>query len=78
MLATAHAPSRPSTTHLQSSGGGSGGAKSSSCITLKGSAQIVTEFFDFKMVKKYGMNLLVTTNEDGLQSYLRQILTQVQ
>ncbi|KAI9363020.1 mitotic spindle checkpoint component mad2 [Zopfochytrium polystomum] len=63
-------------------------------ITLRGSAQIVMEFFDysinsilfqraiypaedFKMVKKYGLNLLITT-DDTLQAYLRQILTQVQ
>ncbi|KAJ3086262.1 Mitotic spindle checkpoint component mad2 [Quaeritorhiza haematococci] len=63
-------------------------------ITLRGSSQIVVEFFDyslnsilfqrgiyppedFKMVKKYGLNLLVT-QDSGVQNYLRQILAQVE
>ncbi|KAI9007722.1 HORMA domain-containing protein [Hyaloraphidium curvatum] len=62
-------------------------------ISLKGSTDIVTEFFeyginsilyqrglyapeDFKMTKKYGLNLLVTA-DDGVTSYLRQVLSQV-
>ncbi|KAJ3300065.1 Mitotic spindle checkpoint component mad2 [Borealophlyctis nickersoniae] len=62
-------------------------------ITLRGSAQMVVEFFehsinsilfqrglyppeDFKMVKKYGLNLLVT-NDDSVQAYLKQILVQL-
>ncbi|KAK9767183.1 Mitotic spindle checkpoint component mad2 [Basidiobolus ranarum] len=62
-------------------------------ITLRGSTQIVVEFFDysinsilfqrglyppedFKMVKKYGLNMLVTT-DDALQTYLKQVMTQL-
>ncbi|KAL1923488.1 uncharacterized protein VTP21DRAFT_8468 [Calcarisporiella thermophila] len=62
-------------------------------ITLRGSLQIVVEFFeysvnsilfqraiyppeDFKMVKKYGLNMLVTS-DDALKSYLKQIITQL-
>ncbi|KAJ1659110.1 Mitotic spindle checkpoint component mad2, partial [Dispira simplex] len=32
---------------------------------------------DFKMVKKYGLNMLVST-DDALQAYLKQILTQLE
>ncbi|KAJ3193273.1 Mitotic spindle checkpoint component mad2 [Irineochytrium annulatum] len=63
-------------------------------ITLKGSAQLVAEFFDysiqnilfqralyppedFKMTRKYGLNILTTT-DDTIQKYLRQILDQVE
>ncbi|KND00473.1 uncharacterized protein SPPG_04789 [Spizellomyces punctatus DAOM BR117] len=62
-------------------------------ITLRGSAQIVVEFFnyginsilfqrglyppeDFRMVKKYGLNLLLTS-DDGVQAYLKAILSQL-
>jgi len=62
-------------------------------ITLKGSAQIVTEFLGyslntilfqrgiydpdkFSFVKKYGMRLQVTTDE-GLQDYLKTVLSQL-
>ncbi|ORX91542.1 HORMA domain-containing protein [Basidiobolus meristosporus CBS 931.73] len=62
-------------------------------ITLRGSTQIVVEFFDysinsilfqrglyppedFKMVKKYGLNMLVTT-DDALQTYLKQVMSQL-
>lgn len=31
---------------------------------------------DFKMVKKYGLNMLVST-DDSLQSYLRKIMSQL-
>ncbi|KAI9346940.1 mitotic spindle checkpoint component mad2 [Obelidium mucronatum] len=63
-------------------------------ITLKGSAQIVTEFFDysinsilfqraiyppedFKVVKRYGLNLLVNADY-AVQNYLKQIMTQIE
>lgn len=66
---------------------------SGSAINIKGSTKIVTEFFefsvntilfqrniyppeDFKMVKKYGLNMLVTT-DDGLQNYLKKIMSQL-
>ncbi|KAI8823489.1 DNA-binding protein [Fimicolochytrium jonesii] len=62
-------------------------------ITLRGSAQIVIEFFsyginsilfqrglyppeDFRMEKKYGLNLLVSSH-DGVQAYLKAILSQL-
>ncbi|KAI9096966.1 mitotic spindle checkpoint component mad2 [Phlyctochytrium arcticum] len=62
-------------------------------ITLRGSVNIVVEFFkysinsilfqrglyppeDFRMVKKYGLNLLVTS-DDGVQTYLNNILEQL-
>ena len=62
-------------------------------ITLKGSVEIVSEFFwyaintilyqrglfppeDFSMKQKYGLHLLVTSDE-GLQDYLTSILGQV-
>ncbi|KAJ3178460.1 Mitotic spindle checkpoint component mad2 [Geranomyces variabilis] len=45
-------------------------------ITLKGSARIVVEFFNFHMEKKYGLNLLVTSHE-GVQAYLSTILSQL-
>lgn len=32
---------------------------------------------DFKMVKKYGLNVLVTI-DDSLKSYLKKLLTQVE
>ncbi|KAJ3291563.1 Mitotic spindle checkpoint component mad2 [Rhizoclosmatium sp. JEL0117] len=63
-------------------------------ITLRGSAQIVTEFFDFsinsilfqraiyppedfKVVKRYGLNLLVNA-DFAVQAYLKQIMTQIE
>ncbi|KAJ3124612.1 Mitotic spindle checkpoint component mad2 [Physocladia obscura] len=63
-------------------------------ITLRGSAQIVSEFFDFsinsilfqrgiyppedfKVVKRYGLNLLVNADY-AVQNYLKQIMSQVQ
>ncbi|CAG8480324.1 822_t:CDS:2, partial [Funneliformis caledonium] len=51
-------------------------------ISLKGSTKIVVEFFvyppeDFKMVKKYGLNILMTI-DDSLKSYLKKLLTQVE
>eukprot|EP01138_Halocafeteria_seosinensis_P002088 gb/GECG01002137.1/.p1 GENE.gb/GECG01002137.1/~~gb/GECG01002137.1/.p1 ORF type:complete len:210 (+),score=33.08 gb/GECG01002137.1/:1-630(+) len=62
-------------------------------ITLKGSVEIVTEFFGFSInsilyqrgiyppesfstVPKYGLSMLVTKDE-GLKSYLSQVLTQI-
>ena len=62
-------------------------------ITIKGSVEIVTEFFgyavnsilyqrgiyppeSFSAVAKYGLSLLVTTDE-GLKTYLAQVLRQV-
>ncbi|EJU00496.1 spindle assembly checkpoint protein [Dacryopinax primogenitus] len=67
--------------------------KTKANITLKGSTEIVTEFFkyavnsilfnrgvypadDFNMVKKYGLVVLVTSDE-ALSAYLEKILTQV-
>ncbi|CAI2168757.1 11033_t:CDS:2 [Funneliformis geosporum] len=51
-------------------------------ISLKGSTKIVVEFFvyppeDFKIVKKYGLNILITI-DDSLKSYLKKLLTQVE
>ncbi|PVU91281.1 hypothetical protein BB559_004198 [Furculomyces boomerangus] len=63
-------------------------------ITLKGSAKIITEFFDyglnsilfqrgiypaedFKIVQKYGLNILVTTDTE-LQLYIKNVLQQVE
>ncbi|KAI8620342.1 mitotic spindle checkpoint component mad2 [Chytriomyces sp. MP71] len=63
-------------------------------ITLRGSAQMVTEFFDFsinsilfqravyppedfKVVKRYGLNLLVNSDY-AVQAYLKQIMTQIE
>ncbi|PVU96718.1 hypothetical protein BB560_005792 [Smittium megazygosporum] len=52
-------------------------------ITLKGSAKIITEFFgiypseDFKIVQKYGLNMLVTTDLE-LRDYIKTILQQVE
>ncbi|KAI8839986.1 HORMA domain protein [Chytriomyces cf. hyalinus JEL632] len=63
-------------------------------ITLRGSAQIVTEFFDFsinsilfqraiyppedfKVVKRYGLNLLVNSDH-AVQNYLKQIMSQIE
>ncbi|KAJ3069287.1 Mitotic spindle checkpoint component mad2 [Podochytrium sp. JEL0797] len=63
-------------------------------ITLRGSAQIVTEFFDFginsilfqrniyppedfKVVKRYGLNLLVNA-DFAVQNYLKQIMSQIE
>ncbi|KAJ3016540.1 UNVERIFIED_CONTAM: Mitotic spindle checkpoint component mad2 [Siphonaria sp. JEL0065] len=63
-------------------------------ITLRGSAQIVTEFFDFsinsilfqraiyppedfKVVKRYGLNLLVNA-DFAVHNYLKQIMTQIE
>ncbi|RKP35174.1 HORMA domain-containing protein [Dimargaris cristalligena] len=62
-------------------------------ITLRGSTQIVSEFFDysinsilfqrglyppedFKMIQKYGLNMLVST-DDALKTYLKQITAQL-
>lgn len=62
-------------------------------ITLRGSAQIVTEFFGyginsilyqrgiydpdtFETVKKYGLRMQVTKDE-GLEAYLKNVLTQL-
>mmetsp|Transcript_26626 Transcript_26626/g.51919 ORF Transcript_26626/g.51919 Transcript_26626/m.51919 type:complete len:206 (-) Transcript_26626:97-714(-) len=62
-------------------------------ITLKGSTEIVTEFFgysinsilyqrgiyppeSFNKVQKYGLQMLVTS-DNGLQSYLQQVLSQL-
>ncbi|KAJ3010870.1 Mitotic spindle checkpoint component mad2 [Thoreauomyces humboldtii] len=62
-------------------------------ITLRGSAQIVIEFFnyginsilfqrglyppeDFKISKKYGLNLLVSSH-DGVRTYLQAVLSQL-
>lgn len=70
------------------------GKNGQKAITLKGSAQMVTEFFnyalnsilfqrgiyasdDFKMVKKYGMNLLVLYDDEVLD-YMKQLLSQVE
>ncbi|RKP09537.1 DNA-binding protein [Thamnocephalis sphaerospora] len=63
-------------------------------ITLKGSTQLVVEFFeysihsilfqrglyppeDFKMAKKYGLNMMVST-DDSLQTYLKQVMSQLE
>ncbi|KAJ3343365.1 Mitotic spindle checkpoint component mad2 [Gonapodya sp. JEL0774] len=49
-------------------------------LTLKGSTDIVTEFFapeDFKTVKKYGLHLLVSA-DDKVQRYLKTLLGQVE
>ncbi|KAI8805548.1 HORMA domain-containing protein [Cladochytrium replicatum] len=63
-------------------------------ITLRGSAQIVAEYFDyainsilyqraiypsedFNLVKRYGLNLLVSSDE-SVRAYLKQILAQVE
>ncbi|OUM61949.1 hypothetical protein PIROE2DRAFT_11920 [Piromyces sp. E2] len=48
-------------------------------ITLCGSSDIVAEFFepdDFKMIKKYNINLLVTTDKK-VQSYISDITEQI-
>ncbi|KAJ1907591.1 Mitotic spindle checkpoint component mad2 [Tieghemiomyces parasiticus] len=59
-------------------------------ITLRGSTQMVAEFFgsilfqrglyppeDFKMIKKYGLNMLVSS-DDALKAYLKQITLQLE
>ncbi|GMK55367.1 hypothetical protein CspeluHIS016_0204230 [Cutaneotrichosporon spelunceum] len=62
--------------------------RTNQAITLKGSTALVTEFFDilyqrgvypsdeFRMVKKYGLPMLVTSDE-GLKEYIQTILGQV-
>ncbi|KAJ1981999.1 Mitotic spindle checkpoint component mad2 [Dimargaris verticillata] len=58
-------------------------------ITLRGSTKIVTDINsilfqrglyppeDFKMIQKYGLNMLVST-DDALKAYLSQIMTQLE
>ncbi|KAG0251353.1 hypothetical protein DFQ27_008822 [Actinomortierella ambigua] len=52
-------------------------------INLRGSTKIIVEFFglyapeNFKMTKKYGLSMLVTTDPE-VKAHIRQIMTQVE
>ncbi|KAJ1568543.1 Mitotic spindle checkpoint component mad2, partial [Nowakowskiella sp. JEL0078] len=49
----------------------------SMCLTFNSSRRIRTQQVDFHTVKKYGINIMVSSDE-SVQSYLKQILTQVE
>ncbi|CCH40863.1 Mitotic spindle assembly checkpoint protein MAD2A [Wickerhamomyces ciferrii] len=68
-------------------------APTRSNVALRGSSQIVSEFFeysinsilyqrgiyppeDFQIVKKYGLNMLITNDED-IKAYVRKIMNQL-